>query len=148
MSLDGLTLFRGMNGKMNWLSQRQIVTSTNIANADTPDYRPRDIEGFSFKDAVKTNRNKLFTPTGSALKGGIAQSASNHITDSKLKEFADVDAKRQRKTYQVAPSGNAVVIEEQMMRASKTAMEYQAVSNLYKKHFSMLMTSIGRGGEG
>ena len=34
---------------MDWLSQRQGILNQNIANADTPDYRPRDLRAGDFE---------------------------------------------------------------------------------------------------
>ena len=40
--------------------------------------------------------------------------------------------------------GNSVVVEEQMVKAAETQMDYQLVTNLYRKHVDMIKTAIGR----
>lgn len=43
--------------RMNWLSERQKVIAENIANADTPDYKARDVESFESYLTQKTDRS-------------------------------------------------------------------------------------------
>ena len=52
MDLSKFPVFRMMSGKMRWLSSRQSVLSQNIANADTPNYVPRDIKAPNFKEIL------------------------------------------------------------------------------------------------
>jgi len=42
----GISLFRIASARMDWLASRQKVIATNIANADTPGYVPRDVNAF------------------------------------------------------------------------------------------------------
>jgi flagellar basal-body rod protein FlgB len=37
-----------------------------------------------------------------------------------------------------------VVVEEQMIKVAETQMDYQLVTNLYRKHVDMIKTAIGR----
>jgi flagellar basal-body rod protein FlgB len=46
--------------------------------------------------------------------------------------------------YETAPSGNAVVLEDQMMRVSETQTDYRMATTLYRKHIAMLKAAIGR----
>ena len=49
----------------------------------------------------------------------------------------------QKMTYEVAPAGNAVILEEQMVKASDTRMNYDLMINLYNKNMGLLRTAIG-----
>jgi flagellar basal-body rod protein FlgB len=51
---------------------------------------------------------------------------------------------KNRAPYEIAPAKNAVSLEEQMMNESKTAIDYQLVTNIYQKQVGMLRTAIGR----
>lgn len=42
----GLNIFQLASARMEWLAERQKVVAANIANADTPDYRARDVTSF------------------------------------------------------------------------------------------------------
>jgi flagellar basal-body rod protein FlgB len=43
MPVNQAPLFKLISARLAWLSQRQVVIGQNLANADTPDYRPRDL---------------------------------------------------------------------------------------------------------
>jgi flagellar basal-body rod protein FlgB len=133
MDLGNLGLFKLMSRKMGWLTQRQEVLAQNVANADTPEYKGRDLKPFTFRDALADSRRMTPVSTNAAhLKGTVA-------TGGVDKE------QRVRNPYETAPDGNNVVIEEQMMKLSQTGMDYQTITNLYKKQVGLLKTAMGRG---
>lgn len=135
MDLSNLGLFKLMSRKMDWLTQRQEVISQNVANADTPEYKGRDLKPFNFRDALADSRR--LTPTATSpthLQGTVPAGGSN-------KE------QRVRNPYETAPDGNNVVVEEQMIKLSQTSMDYQTITNLYRKQVGLLKTAIGRGGQ-
>ena len=135
MDLSQLPIFRGMQHKMDWLNQRQKVLAANIANTNTPDYRPSDLAAFSFKDAMsdaaKTTQPKA-TLAGHVTNATIPGQAGGYKVDND-------------KSFEVSPDGNAVVLEEQMMKASDTAMDYRTMSNLYGRSVNLLRMALGRG---
>jgi flagellar basal-body rod protein FlgB len=45
--------------------------------------------------------------------------------------------------YEVAPDGNAVVLEEQSAKAAQTALDFQLTSNLYRKYLGMVRIALG-----
>jgi flagellar basal-body rod protein FlgB len=61
-----------------------------------------------------------------------------------VRRAAPFDADEQRKRYEVAPDGNSVVVEEQVIKVAETQMDYQLITNLYRKHVDMIKTAIGR----
>jgi flagellar basal-body rod protein FlgB len=133
MDMDKLGLFRLISGKMNWLTERQQVLAQNIANADTPDYRPSDLVPFDFKTALReTTRLPPARTEAGHLSGASARSG-------------DARAERQRGTYETALDGNSVVLEEQLMKVAKSGMDYQLATQMYRKHVGLLKMAIGRG---
>ncbi len=144
MSLENIGLFKVMGEKMNWLGQRQVVIAGNITNADTPGAKPQDLQAFSFKRALQGG-GTLKQPSGAGKKSLVAQTAPNHI-QSQTSGNGMAREIKQKTVYETAPAGNAVIVEEQLMKASKTAMDYQATANLYKKHVNLIMLSLGRNG--
>jgi len=117
--------------KMSYLNQRQAVLAQNVANADTPGYKSRDLAPFTFGDALKqANMN-------------IATTDSRHIIPASM---AGVNAKTVKtKGYETVPSGNTVDVEGQMMEVSKTAIEYKEITSLYRKMTGLLKIAL-RGG--
>ncbi|MCE2510726.1 MAG: flagellar basal body rod protein FlgB [Alphaproteobacteria bacterium] len=121
-----------LTGRMSWLNSRQQVLAQNIANADTPGYVPRDLKSPTFRDLVRSEGVKM-TPTTTNVA---------HIQGSgKVERFANKD---QKETYESMPDGNAVVLEEQLMKVSQTQADYQTATNLYRRYLSMFRTVIGR----
>ena len=133
--MDGkLNIFEAISRKMSWLGQRQSVLSENIANADTPDYVPQDLKTGAFPRALATAARRVKPAATHPL----------HLQGAGPQK-GPFDESEQRGTYEVAPSGNAVVIEEQLVKVGQTQMHYQAMSNLYRKHLSMIRTALRSG---
>ena len=121
-----------MNKRMGWLTQRQETLAQNIANSDTPGYRPHDLKAQNF--------GRLLTP--SAPRQQMRTTSSNHL--EALSKPARFRAEKSRETYEATPSGNAVVVEEQLMKVNETQSGYRLATNLYQKHLSMIKMAIGR----
>lgn len=135
MDIKNIALFQAMGAKMNYLSTRQGVIAQNIANSDTPEYRPRDLSKVDFGSVLKdvTGSKKVRmekTTAGHMLPGGDIDNAKN---------------RKSRMTYEVAPADNAVIIEEQMLKASQTTMDYNLMTNLMRKNVGMIQTALGKG---
>lgn len=130
-----LNIFAVLGKRMDWLSQRQKVLAENIANADTPNYKPRDLNPGEFQRILRTRSPELIPRTTNAahLRGTTASGGP-----------ARVD--RQGTTWETSPSGNAVVLEEQLIKVSKTQTDYDMVVNLYRKHMDMFRTALRGGG--
>ncbi|MDP7142886.1 MAG: flagellar basal body protein, partial [Alphaproteobacteria bacterium] len=58
MTIDNIGLFQGLSAKMRYLNQRQTVISQNIANADTPNYKPQDLKPIDFGAVLESAQGK------------------------------------------------------------------------------------------
>ena len=135
MDLGNLGLFKLMSRKMGWLTQRQEVLAQNIANADTPQFKGSDLKPFSFRDALSDSRR--LTP---------ASTSASHLTGTVPAGGMDKE-QRVRNPYETSPDGNNVVLEEQMIKMSHNGLDYQTMTNLYKKQVGLLKMAIGRGNQ-
>jgi flagellar basal-body rod protein FlgB len=133
MDLSNLDLFKAIGRKMGWLNQRENVIAQNIANSDTPGFRALDIAPISFKETLGAK----LQPTATSNMH-LASAHSGRPGDSKVSA--------EKKPWEITPSNNGVVIEEQMMKSASTSADYQLMLNLYKKNVTMLRTALGRGG--
>jgi flagellar basal-body rod protein FlgB len=133
MDLFNIPLFHRLTERMNWLGAREKVIAQNIANSDTPQYQPKDVVPLDFDDHLK----KL---------AAVEPERTNpkHMVGT-IPPADPVDSKKQKKTYETAPAGNSVVLEEQMMKLSQTQADHSQMINLYRKHVDMLKAAIGRG---
>ncbi|MGB8274686.1 MAG: flagellar basal body protein [Alphaproteobacteria bacterium] len=134
MDLRKLPLFQMMTKRLSWLGARQEVLARNIANADTPGYKPLDVKPLEFGRAVKTEMAKL----------ELASTSPSHLTGTIPESSFQTD--KEKNPIETTLSGNAVVFEEQLMKANQTAMDYEMTTNLYRKHLAMIREALGRSG--
>jgi flagellar basal-body rod protein FlgB len=134
MDFNKLTLFGLVKGRMGWLARRQEVLAQNVANADTPKYKPSDLKAFNFEDMVKRQQTRLNAVTTSPM----------HMTGANRSTSPFAEAEN-RAPYETAPDGNAVVLEEQMAKIGETQLQHQMTSELYRKHIGMIRIAIGKG---
>ena len=131
MDLSKIPLFKAMSRRMQWLGQRETVLAENVANADTPNYRAKDLKAPSFAELVGRSTSQL----------RLVTTDPNHLTRSgnALKGFTT----EPDNTGEISPSGNNVAIEDQMLKVSGTATDYQITTNLYRQHIAMLKAALG-----
>lgn len=140
MNPTSAPLFTLLSARMSWLGQRQSILAQNIANADTPDYRPRDLREQDFKKLAQGF-------AGRSTRLPIARTAEAHI-NGMIGATVGLAGREQPTPYETAPDGNAVILEEQTAKAGRTALDHQLVSNIYKKYVGMIKIALGSGGGG
>jgi flagellar basal-body rod protein FlgB len=120
---------------MDYLGQRQRVIAQNVANADTPDYRPNDLKPVDFSSMLK----------GVTASKGVKINATNPMHMGAGGQEIDAKEAAQKKVYEVAPSGNSVIMEEQMLNSGRTVMDYNLMTSLYQKNVGMIKIALGVG---
>ncbi|MEO6014401.1 MAG: flagellar basal body rod protein FlgB [Devosia sp.] len=130
MAIGGLSLFQALGDKMRWHQSRQGVLAENVANADTPGYKERDLKAYSFADDIKSiamvttsTTSPMHISASSNGLGGLGAGSS---------------------PFEITPSGNGVTLEDEMMKVAGNDMDYQAVTALYTRSIRLLKTAIGR----
>jgi flagellar basal-body rod protein FlgB len=136
MAMNDLPILSALRTKMQWHQERQRVLAENISNSDTPNFRPRDLV------------EPKFDRSGATVGGGmgtlpIARTSATHIAASGPADSFDND--RGRSGFQTRPAGNAVNLEDQMLKVSANQMDYAAATSLYSKSLHLLKTAIGKG---
>jgi flagellar basal-body rod protein FlgB len=120
-------------------AQRSELLAANMANADTPDYKARDVD---FKKALSTaaaSSNLQMTQTGNAA----SQPNKQHIalTQNTISTGGDAST-----MYRVplAPSldGNTVDSQVEQSNFAQNAIRYQASLQFLNGKFRSLMTAI------
>lgn len=98
--------------------QRQQLIASNIANADTPNYKARDLDFRAALDAA------LQPGTGgSANAGGLARTTQGHLAGS---QSAAGSALLYRQTVQASVDGNSVDIDVERAQFADNALRYEA----------------------
>ncbi len=131
MPISDVPILSMLRTKMHWHQERQRVLSENVANADTAKFRPRDLAPLDFtKETVQA---------GASLT--LATTDPSHMTSAAgSTQFAsDRDAR-----YEVRPTGNAVNLEDEMIKVANNQMDYQAATSLYSRSMGLLRIAIGK----
>jgi flagellar basal-body rod protein FlgB len=138
MDLSKLPLFSMISQRIGWLSERQKVLAENVANADTPNYKARDLKPLDFAS--------MASAAGAGSGGGarltpVATDQRHFETRSGggPKNAATKDSKAESTL-----SGNTVSLQSEMMKVAETAMDYQLITNLYRKQIGLIKAVIGR----
>jgi len=130
MNMPDVPLLSLLRERMTWLHQRQDVLSQNVANADTPGYVARDLKAQDFSSMLSGQTR------GSAMRATDPRHIS--LSTSGGARFTD-----EASPDQANPNGNAVSLEQEMIKVSETQAQFQAAANLYAKAMTMMRTAIG-----
>jgi flagellar basal-body rod protein FlgB len=135
MAISDLPVLSALRTRMQWQQERQRVLAENVSNSDTPNFKPRDLVEPKFSPAG--------TRTGTVGSLAMMQTVSGtNIKASSGGQSFDVNGKV---GFETRPAGNAVSLEEEMMKVSANQMDYAAVTSLYSKSLHLLKTAIGKG---
>lgn len=145
MDFSQIPLFQAITRKMGWLAQRQQVLARNIANINTPGYKPKDIAAPDFGALL---RGKSMDNRPQSQYGNEVPLVATHPAHFRIDPLEDPIAEQEVEIAvtdaPMRPNGNAVVLETELMKVNKTAMDYQLTTNIYRKYISMFKTAIGR----
>ena len=125
--MQPLQLFDLAFRQNEWLAQRQSVISQNVANANTPGYKARDVE--SFEDAMRkavpmavTNPDH-FAPAGD----GLVQARDDDPNQA-----------------EVLVSGNDVSLEQEFLKSGEVMRGYSMNTQIMRT-FSGMLRSVTKG---
>jgi flagellar basal-body rod protein FlgB len=131
MDYSKIKLFSMMQVKMAYLAEGQDVISQNIANADTPGYKAKQLHELDFERLARAEAHRL----------EMRATSPRHSTGGRQSQNFRVET--QRETFETTPVENSISIEEQMAKLSKNQYEYTMTTNLYNKTSQMFKTAIG-----
>ncbi len=136
MTLDDIPLFSTLKSRLDYLSERQRVISENVANSDTPGFRPHDLQPFTVKNGPGSPMSLAVTHAGDiAGSGQGAQAAQSWRPQVSPDSETRLD-------------GNQVVLEEEMMKLTDSRMNYDTAIGFYEKAMNMIQIAIRTPGKG
>lgn len=127
MKLNSMSFFQLASQKMSWLSANQRVVAENIANADTPDYKARNVSSFE-------------TLVDGARTGGVRTTHAGHIQGGG--HAGGVRAAEDSAAWETTIDGNTVVLEQQTLKANEISESYQLAAQLYGKGHQLLTLAV------
>ncbi|WP_374764629.1 flagellar basal body protein [Yunchengibacter salinarum] len=137
MSMQDLSVMSALKERMIWLTANQQTIAENVANADTPGYHAKEMPGQSFGGMVEKLASRTDDAGRPASSAGARGAAGAGGRDQRVPEAREADT-------EVTPDGNAVVLEDEMIKLADNQMNYGMVANLYKKNRDILSAALGR----
>ena len=126
---QSLTLFQTAHAAARHAGARQALAARNMANSDTPGYVAQDLPAFS---ALVGSPSEMRSPRQTRpghLGGGSATLSTEPRAVGTAKD----------------PNGNAVSIEDEMLRSVDAQRQHDRALAVYRAGLSLLRTSLGRG---
>jgi flagellar basal-body rod protein FlgB len=135
MAIADIPILSMIRTRLEWNQERQRVLAENVANSDTPHFRPRDLAEPKFETTALATTDTVSTvslsTTDSGHIAGMSLGASSFHSES-------------AGNYEVKPTGNAVSLEDEMMKVASNQMDYEAVTALYTRSLNLLKTALGK----
>lgn len=119
---------------MKWAATRQKVIADNVANANTPGFKSRDLKPLNFEELVKK---------ASAPHMGLAQTAPGHIAPKGA--AGSFPLANKQKATDMTISQNDVSLEDEMMKNAQTQEHYRLSTGLYRSYTDLLRSALGKG---
>ncbi len=128
MGISDIPIFSMLRTRMQWHQDRQRVLADNVANTNTPGFRPRDLVEPKFDGLMSLAPAGLMRTNSSHLAGAEGQSV-----------FASTSS-----GFQVRLGGNAVSLEDEMLKVASNQMDFQAATSLYNKSLGLIKIAVGK----
>jgi len=133
MSLLNMPVFSALTDKMRWHQNRQGLLAENVANAETPGFRGRDLAQYDFAD-----RNSGFS------RASVTTTATQPMHFSVSSSEGSAFGAQRMANFEITPEGNGITLEDEMMKVTTNMMDYQAATSIYQKSIKILKTAMGR----
>jgi len=137
--MTDLTVLNAAIEKMHWNEARQKVISQNVSNADTPGYRPQEISPLDFKALLNSSSSSL-PSVGSPVS--LSATDPKHLGIGGAPASGLPKPKNEKAPYETSPSGNAVVLEEQLLKLNQNAIDHKLSTVVYQKNIDMLKMAV------
>ena len=120
-----LYLFDLASSQARWLELRQSTIAANVANANTPGYKARNVEPF----------NKILD----GLPVRLATTSPAHIQLSATETDTRTNAKKD--SWEVVHSGNSVSVEQEMIKGGDVNRDYSMNAAILRSFHRMMLSS-------
>ena len=145
MAISDIPVLSALRTKMQWHQERQRVLAENVANAETPGFRPKELaepKPAAIRSAYASTTLSSSPTTSLSAAYGLARTDAAHfsISSGSMGGFEG----NTKNDYETRPTGNAVNLEDEMLKVSANQMDYQAAAGLYSRSLALMKTAIGR----
>jgi flagellar basal-body rod protein FlgB len=123
MGITDISILSMLRTRLQWHQQRQQVLAQNVANSDTPNYHPLELVEPKFQG-----------PDAGSGPLQLARDDPGHLAG--IGDPSTFAGNRQQ--FQIRPAGNAVNLEDEMLKVAANQMDYQAATQLYTHSLSLI----------
>lgn len=132
-----ITVFQLMKSRMQMLGERQKVIAQNVSNVSTPGYVPSDVNQDAFAATLQRMAGKGGGGVAGPARTAMVATQAGHMTPSHGPQSPGI-ATQKTPDSETTLDGNAVVVEEQMMKIAETRMDFETMVGLYQKSLGLL----------
>lgn len=129
-------VFRFQETALSVRAQRQQLLASNIANADTPHYKARDV------DFAKALQNALGTGSGQTPPVEMARTDGNHQAPAKLSGTIGGLEPQYRSIIQGSVDNNSVDLDKERNEFIDNALRYEASVTMMSGTIKTMLTAI------
>ena len=126
--MSGVYLFGLASRHAQYLAVRQATIAGNVANADTPDYKARDVAPFA--EVLARTGLDMAATSGRHMAGGPA---------------AATVKVRPSETWDALDTGRTVSLEQELLKSNEVAREHSLNTAVVKSFHRMLIASLRSG---
>ncbi|MGF1464348.1 MAG: flagellar basal body rod protein FlgB [Maricaulaceae bacterium] len=137
--MDDLPTLNALRRALDFYSERQTLLAANVANADTPDYVPNDLDRDAFARELDRQVERR-----APLSTRVTDDKHIYAVGAPRIDFTQIQAPDSETTL----NGNAVVVEEQMAKVTETRMAYQSVVQFMDSTVGLLRVATSSPGRG
>jgi flagellar basal-body rod protein FlgB len=130
MPISDIPILSMLRTKLQWHQERQRLLAENVANADTPEFKPSDLAP-----------PKLDAATPGVAPVTLLRTSAAHLASAEGAATFDL---QRGGPFEIVPTGNAVTLEDEMMKVAANQMDFQAATALYTRGLGLIKTAIGR----
>ncbi len=129
--MQSIQLFELASKQAEWLSIRQQVVSTNIANANTPKFRAQDVT--PFQSVLESSYVPMARTNAGHIAGDMAGSDRIEVKDEDLNnEIGEQE------------SGNTVAVASELSKSGEIKRQFELNTQLVKAFHNMMLTALGK----
>ena len=125
---------------LDYRSVRQDMIASNIANVDTPFYRPKDV---NFEQYLARENKKLFGTKERTYDLELVRTSSGHL-DARTDKL-DSATMFWRDGHMAKNDGNSVDIDVETSEMGKNSTMYQALTSALRRHKGIFSYAIDSG---
>ena len=108
----------GLERALSGAAARQTALASNIANANTPGYKPRDVDFHSALQAAFSSDD----PSKAVPSAGFAETTQTDV---------------------MRPDGSGIDVDVESAKMAQNGLEYQALTQVLRGRIEILQSAIG-----